>query len=82
MNMRYQSSMLNKNICKRCYKKIGWKWHNHDEDLWEVEKIGCTYWMTDEEAYLGYDAEVLSFKEAYERCKYKLEHVVLNNEKN
>ena len=72
--------MLNKSICKRCFNEHAetiygdaWEWCDADDERWENEFIYCV---------LGYAENKplrVPFNKAIKKCKYKLEHVVLNN---
>ena len=74
--------MLNKSICKRCYKDNKHNWCKGYDKLWDKGKVWCM-------ARTGYDVDnhLRGIRQEHinnipSDCKYKLEHTVLveNNE--
>jgi hypothetical protein len=63
--------MLNKSICKKCYRNLGWKWDRHDDSTWK--KIHSVFCNTTE-TYGCYHSTVLS---PPDHCPYVLEHLIV-----
>ena len=66
--------MLNKELCKKCYSKYysHYRWTDHDNLRWTIDKI---VWCPISK--FGSSESNLITDDPPNRCKYKLEHLVL-----
>lgn len=75
--------MLNKELCKKCYKEtFGWKWNRPAEQRWKKKQVMCpilkrTYSTTRLFIIIKTDENDLP-----KQCKYKLEHLVTGQNHN
>ncbi len=63
--------MKNKIVCKRCHISQSLGWEKFDEELWKQNRVYCPC--------IKWSINIVTTD--IEKCPYKLEHLVIENEK-